>query len=490
MSRLIIALALSVATTNALADYTFPPFDVAVTDEYSTIALDVSVVPATLFAGYRVELAGDFSDPQDPVWRLRTDNLPIPLADPGKQPYPNGGTFPAHWEGAFPEFYHGGDPLYFDVRATLQGSQFNFTDITITLVTGRLPTKIPPPAQDLGTLVGDGVGVSTSLDSNGVRWFRFSTDDVLSADCAVLRVDTLDSLLSGGAYLGGNDPVLALYNRRGMLLAQSDDIDQLGGALQAALAFGVDEGAPVASSGELPADAYYLAVAGFGTEFRQAHFGVAANSRVQGTFSLNLRREIAAVDCNNNGQADACDISQLLSDDINTNGVPDECEDCNDNDVIDEYDLAARTSRDCNRNSIPDECDIAEGNANDCNANGVPDACELISAPHNCCEVSTDDNLRIGCSDANIQDCVFWRSYECGVTSYWGEECVALVEDGTCGWCERSLDENTNGIPDECDGEPLQVFVPVIPRQVITSPRSRGGEPGPALLPAPAQANQ
>ncbi len=51
------------------------------------------------------------------------------------------------------------------------------------------------------------------------------------------------------------------------------------------------------------------------------------------------------VDCNANGQADSCDITQGLSDDCNFNGVPDEC------------DLVAVLNSDCNMNGILDSCE-------------------------------------------------------------------------------------------------------------------------------------
>ena len=51
------------------------------------------------------------------------------------------------------------------------------------------------------------------------------------------------------------------------------------------------------------------------------------------------------IDCNANGQADSCDITQGLSDDCNFNGVPDEC------------DLNAVLNADCNMNGILDSCE-------------------------------------------------------------------------------------------------------------------------------------
>jgi parallel beta-helix repeat protein len=63
-------------------------------------------------------------------------------------------------------------------------------------------------------------------------------------------------------------------------------------------------------------------------------------------------------DCNNNGCNDARDIFTGSSADINTNGVPDECE------------------ADCNNNDFPDRSEIAQGLVPDCNADQIPDDCQ------------------------------------------------------------------------------------------------------------------
>ena len=58
-------------------------------------------------------------------------------------------------------------------------------------------------------------------------------------------------------------------------------------------------------------------------------------------------------------------------------------EDCNENGIPDDEDLAncdgSAWCSDCNGNGIPDECDIASGESEDCNDNGYPDECELAS---------------------------------------------------------------------------------------------------------------
>jgi hypothetical protein len=117
----------------------------------------------------------------------------------------------------------------------------------------------------------------------------------------------------------------------------------------------------------------------------------------------------AVVDCNGNGALDQCDISSGTSNDLNLNGIPDECEpDCNANGAPDDYDIEQGTSADCNLNDIPDECDTTSGSSLDCNANQVPDECEP------------------DCNTNTIPD-------DCDISA------------GT------SLDCDLNGNPDECD---------------------------------------
>jgi hypothetical protein len=101
-------------------------------------------------------------------------------------------------------------------------------------------------------------------------------------------------------------------------------------------------------------------------------------------------------DCNGNQQSDLADTILGTSPDCSPNLVPDECEvdcdlngqpdacdiqfgthmDCNENDVPDVCDIAAGLSLDCNANGVPDDCDIASGSSPDSNGNGIPDDCE------------------------------------------------------------------------------------------------------------------
>ena len=61
-----------------------------------------------------------------------------------------------------------------------------------------------------------------------------------------------------------------------------------------------------------------------------------------------------------------------------TLGVPQTCDDCNNNSVPDPFDIQVGTSQDCNNNCVPDECDIASGASEDNNTNSIPDECETL----------------------------------------------------------------------------------------------------------------
>ncbi|HRX84001.1 MAG TPA: right-handed parallel beta-helix repeat-containing protein, partial [Phycisphaerae bacterium] len=167
--------------------------------------------------------------------------------------------------------------------------------------------------------------------------------------------------------------------------------------------------------------------------------------------------EISVGDCNLNNVDDEIDIAAGTSRDCNDNLLPDECEstaDCQSNGVQDICDIAAGSSLDCTGNGVPDECepdcngdgiadscDIAAGTSLDCNRNGVPDECDL----HDCC----DDLHGAGCSLSPIEQCV------CAVDPYccaveWDRLCAQAVEPLACGVCPISLDCNLDTIPDEC----------------------------------------
>ena len=122
-----------------------------------------------------------------------------------------------------------------------------------------------------------------------------------------------------------------------------------------------------------------------------------------------------AADCNSNEIPDSCDIAAGTSADTNGNGIPDECDvaDCNNNGIPDDQDIANGTEADCNSNAVPDSCDIAGGSV-DCDLDGVPDSCELASGSGLDCN-----------SNGTLDNCD--------------------IASGT------SDDTNGNGIPDSCE---------------------------------------
>jgi parallel beta-helix repeat protein len=156
-------------------------------------------------------------------------------------------------------------------------------------------------------------------------------------------------------------------------------------------------------------------------------------------------------DCQPNAVLDECDIADGTSDDYDLNGVPDECEDCNENGVPDACDLDCDTgncanhplgcggSEDFDLNGLPDECDP------DCNANGVPDACDLDCDTGNCTSHPLGCGGSADCNGNGVPD-------ECDIADGTSEDCQPNgvpdecdIADGTSADCQH------NGVPDECD---------------------------------------
>ncbi|HKQ49993.1 MAG TPA: M12 family metallo-peptidase [Phycisphaerae bacterium] len=103
-------------------------------------------------------------------------------------------------------------------------------------------------------------------------------------------------------------------------------------------------------------------------------------------------------DCNGNNVADATDIADLTSDDVNSDGIPDECQDCNSNTILDPIEIIGGAA-DVNGNGIPDSCEP------DCNFNGVPDPYEcdldpIIDQDGN----NTPDECQADCNNNTVPD--------------------------------------------------------------------------------------
>jgi hypothetical protein len=93
-------------------------------------------------------------------------------------------------------------------------------------------------------------------------------------------------------------------------------------------------------------------------------------------------------DCNSNGRPDSVDAIFGSSHDVNRNRIPDECEDCNGDGILDGAEIAAGApdvdgdgvpdgcAPDCNGNQWPDAAETFRGMTADIDFNGVPDACQ------------------------------------------------------------------------------------------------------------------
>jgi hypothetical protein len=131
------------------------------------------------------------------------------------------------------------------------------------------------------------------------------------------------------------------------------------------------------------------------------------NSNQDLYFHTRIRQNIAShvasrscvvLDCNVNGVRDSTDLAAGTSLDANGNAIPDECEDCNQNGILDPQDIAG-PSHDLDANGVPDECQP------DCNANGVPDAKDVAD------QTSSDahgnlvpDECETDCNASSVSD--------------------------------------------------------------------------------------
>jgi len=139
----------------------------------------------------------------------------------------------------------------------------------------------------------------------------------------------------------------------------------------------------------------------------EGHFSITAADQVPAVMDAIL--ELLCNDCNGNGIPDDSD-SEL---DTDNDGIPNGCEDCNENGTLDFIDICNDPNiDDFNLNGIPDACDLADGTSGDCNLNGVPDECDP-DANNN----GIPDDCEPGCLDSDgdgvcnpVDNCIFVRN--------------------------------------------------------------------------------
>jgi hypothetical protein len=232
---------------------------------------------------------------------------------------------------------------------------------------------------------------------------------------------------------------------------------------QIGLAFVADGAscAPVTNTFSIPAADWNAAGADGSRLVRISGVNIAPDACSDPSTSIRVVVPKPIVDCDANGVWDACDISAGDAGDLDGNGVPDSCDpDCDGDGEPDGYEIASGQDLDCNGNLVPDACDLADGGSSndvdadgvpdecqpDCDADGLPDSWELSEGlamdcndnqiPDNCdiAEGTSNDVDSNGTPDECKDDC-----NGNGIPDYW-EILKGQVED-----CDG------NGIPDPCD---------------------------------------
>jgi len=166
-----------------------------------------------------------------------------------------------------------------------------------------------------------------------------------------------------------------------------------------------------------------------GTIMSYCHTGPGSDRNIDLRFHRRIQQQVVQVnwiygchpyDCNGNGIDDALDISEERSLDVNTDGIPDECQDCNGNGTLDPVEISAG-ALDVDLNGVPDECEP------DCNGNGTPDHYETWNDPF----LDRDGNCRPDVCDPDCDGN--------GIVDY-----ADIFND-------PNLDINRNLKPDVCD---------------------------------------
>lgn len=126
---------------------------------------------------------------------------------------------------------------------------------------------------------------------------------------------------------------------------------------------------------------------------------LSAESATQLAIAFLQLRQVDAIDCNENGIPDECDLASPEISDCNGNQIPDDCEsqaDCNANGVQDICESLA----DCDNDGISDACEIGNcppGDLTclDCDENGIPDGCEIFEGEYSLNFDGQDDYVRV-----------------------------------------------------------------------------------------------
>ncbi|MBL8800640.1 MAG: right-handed parallel beta-helix repeat-containing protein [Planctomycetes bacterium] len=158
-----------------------------------------------------------------------------------------------------------------------------------------------------------------------------------------------------------------------------------------------------------------------------------------------LAAECASADLDGDGDADCVDrallsalIGGLPSPDADSDGVPDECDNC--------PTLANPSQTDCDSDGVGDACAVATGLTRDCDGNGVPDRCQIASGAPDCDADGVLDACEDDCNNNGQAD-------DCEIAAGAVSDCATGVVPGAGDGAPDSCapDCNANGQPDDCD---------------------------------------
>jgi hypothetical protein len=294
MKKLAVA-AILVLVSTALADYSFPAFNLANVPSGDGFAVPLPGAPADVYWGFTVTT--NWSAVSGNPWSSEArvgfyDVYPAPAltyyspAGPTSGGASNGNPAFLTWNAGFTQPFTGGAlPFTFRAYQSYTGSLANWNDITVTLKPGVMPTTYT----DLGIIDGP-LTVTGTLASGEIKWYRFEIfEDVIAPD-TFFDIDT------EGSTITGPDTELGLFDNSGYLKGTDDDD---GTGLLSQLTFGNGSGNPPPGDGQpyngrdgnLTKGVYWLAFGGYNMNFGGG-WNVTTNSTRTGDYMINFNTNV------------------------------------------------------------------------------------------------------------------------------------------------------------------------------------------------------
>lgn len=326
-------LALGATAGSALADYTYPTFnlsgDRAQTNAWGSLDLSTVGTPtAGLYTGAEIFLdwssTGNSATNNDNAWssEARSAFASAGGTGTGTNPtYPGGTTnytatvgtptngasnannvLNLRFNQTFGQTYNAANPLFWNIRQAFTGftgQDVTWANIRITLKSFVPPT--PPTAIDLGTIGGNNtmaMGTAAYNSISPVQWFKFTLAQSIPAAQVGkwLSIDTLGTNISGGTIIP-NDTEIALYDSNGFRIGNNDDHGP-GTIRESVLTYGDLPSSDFAGvtgtgvdNGALAAGVYYIAVSPFDLAAGAGGFTATHSpiTGVQGSYKVTVK---------------------------------------------------------------------------------------------------------------------------------------------------------------------------------------------------------